>query len=149
MYQSIVKQIVILHQYQRHQDRQGRLVAQKEDLQYACDILFESIVLKVDELEGDLRQFYEQLKQHVQQRSTVENKPLEDIKFNRFEIRSITGTGKTQQHRYIQRLLELEYLQQYGYANRGYSYRISLWDNMLQIRQSIKNELTVQMEGIS
>jgi energy-coupling factor transporter ATP-binding protein EcfA2 len=148
MYQSIVKQIVILHQYQRRQDRQGRLVAQKEDLQHACEILFESIVLKIDELEGDLRQFYEQLKHYVQQRSTAENKPLEEIKFNRFEIRSITGTGKTQQHRYIQRLLDLEYLQQYGYANRGYTYRISLWDNMLQIRQNIKNELAMQMQEI-
>jgi len=149
MYQSIVKQIVILHQYQRRQDKQGKLVAQKEDLQHACEILFESIVLKVDELEGDLRQFFEQLKQYVQQRSTSENKPVEEIKFNRFEIRSITGTGKTQQHRYIQRLLDLEYLQQYGYANRGYTYRISLWDNMLQIRQSIKNELTTQMSSIT
>jgi len=148
MYQSIVKQIVILHQYQRRQDKQGRLIAQKEDLQHACEILFESIVLKVDELEGDLRQFFEQLKQYVQGRSTAENKPLEEIKFNRFEIRSLTGTGKTQQHRYIQRLLELEYLQQYGYANRGYTYRISLWDNMLQLRQTIKNELSAQMTSI-
>ena len=149
MYQSIVKQIVILHQYQRRQDKQGRLVAQKEDLQHACEILFESIVLKVDELEGDLRQFFEQLKQYVLQRSASENKPIDEIRFNRFEIRTLTGTGKTQQHRYIQQLLELEYLQQYGFANRGYTYRISLWDNMLQIRQNIKNELFTQMESIT
>ncbi|MBK8152563.1 MAG: hypothetical protein IPK61_05545 [Saprospiraceae bacterium] len=57
LYQSFVKQICILNQYQRKQDKQGRLIAEKEDLQTACDILFDSIVLKVDELDGSLRQF--------------------------------------------------------------------------------------------
>lgn len=148
MYQSIVKQIVILHQYQRKQDKQGRLIAGKSDLQYAGELLFESIVLKIDELEGDLRQFFEKLKQYVQNKSRDENKPLEDIRFNRFEIRTITNTSKTQQHRYIQQLLNLEYLQQYGYANRGYSYRISLWDNLQQVRQDVKDNLLKQMKDI-
>ncbi|MBL0261326.1 MAG: hypothetical protein IPQ10_09745 [Saprospiraceae bacterium] len=46
LYQSFVKQICILNQYQRKQDKQGRLIAEKEDLQTACDILFDSIVSK-------------------------------------------------------------------------------------------------------
>ena len=62
LYQSFVKQITLLNQYQRKQDKQGRLITEKEDLQMACDILFESILLKVDELDGSLRQFFEKLK---------------------------------------------------------------------------------------
>jgi hypothetical protein len=62
LYQSFVKQITLLHQYQRKQDAQGRLISEKEDLQAAAEIMFESIVLKVDELDGSLRQFYERLR---------------------------------------------------------------------------------------
>jgi len=37
-----------------------------EDVEIAIDIMFDSIVLKVDELDGSLRQFYEKLKEHIQ-----------------------------------------------------------------------------------
>lgn len=69
MYQSIVKQITIINQYQRKQDNQGRLITEKEDLQIACEILFESIILKVDELDGSLRQFFEKLKSFVKEKT--------------------------------------------------------------------------------
>ena len=62
LYQSFVKQITLLHQHQRKRNKEGKLISEKEDLQVACDILFESIVLKVDELDGSLRQFFERLK---------------------------------------------------------------------------------------
>ena len=66
LYQCFVKQITLLNQYQREKDAEGRLITQKEDLEIACEILFESIVLKVDDLEdGSLRQFFEKLKNYV------------------------------------------------------------------------------------
>ena len=68
LYQSFVKQITLLHQHQRKRNKEGKLISEKEDLQVACDILFESIVLKVDELDGSLRQFFEEIKK-VHQRS--------------------------------------------------------------------------------
>ncbi len=91
LYQCFVRQVTLLNQYQRKTDKQGRLITQKEDLQTACDILFESIVLKVDELDGSLRQFFEKLKTFVQKKG-------QDYEFDRFELRRETGLGKSQQH---------------------------------------------------
>lgn len=141
LYQSLVKQITLLNQYQRKQDEQGRLISTKEDLQTACEIMFESILLKVDELDGSLRQFYEKLKSFVEKQS-------KEYEFNRFEIREATGVSKTQQHRYIQQLVNLEYIQQNGFANRGFKYKITYWDNMAGTRARIKDSLFNQLEAL-
>jgi energy-coupling factor transporter ATP-binding protein EcfA2 len=141
MYQNIVKQIVILHQHQRQRDSQGRLIAERDDLENACNLLFESIILKVDELDGNLRQFFEKLKNYVSEKG-------QDYEFNRFEVMSITGLRKTQQHLYINKLLELEYIQQYGYANRGYRYRIVHHDNIGILRNQVKEHLQYQLQNI-
>jgi len=90
LYQSFVRQITLLNQYQRKKDKEGRLITEIEDLQTACEILFESIVLKVDELDGSLRQFYEKLKEYIN------GKGNREYEFNRFEIRTATGVSKTQ-----------------------------------------------------
>uniref|UniRef100_UPI001954ED68 hypothetical protein n=1 Tax=Escherichia coli TaxID=562 RepID=UPI001954ED68 len=58
----------ILNQYQRTRDAKGRLVTQVADVETAIAVMFESIVLKVDELDGSLRQFYEALKNYLQKR---------------------------------------------------------------------------------
>lgn len=131
LYQCLVKQITLLHQYQRQQDGQGRLISAKEDLQAACAIMFESILLKVDELDGSLRQFYEKLKGYVKEKGA-------DYEFNRFEVMQATGVKKTQQHVYMNRLVSLEYVQQYGFANRGFKYKIVHWDNQEAVRARIK-----------
>lgn len=138
LYQSFVRQITLLHQYQRERDDRGRLISTVSDLQAACDILFESIVLKVDELDGSLRQFFEQLKGYVKSKGR-------DYEFNRFEVRQATGVSKTQQHRYMSSLLDLEYLQQYGFANRGYRYKIAQWDDIAALRLQLKNHLSEQL----
>ena len=141
LYQSFVKQITLLNQYQRKQDKQGRLIAEKEDLQTACDILFESILLKVDELDGSLRQFFEKLKTFI-------DKKGREYHFNRFEVREATGVSKTQQHYYIQKLVQLEYIKQNGFANRGFSYKIVYWDNIAAVRARIKDDLNNQLDKL-
>jgi DNA primase len=138
LYQCLVKQITILNQYQRIKDAHGRLISTKEDLQAACEIMFESIVLKVDELDGSLRQFFELLKTFV-------NKKTKEYQFTRFEIRAATGVSKTQQHHYITRLVQLEYIQEYGFKNRGLKYKINHWDNMTAVRAKIKDSLNNQL----
>jgi len=139
LYQSFVRQITLLHQYQRQRDGRGRVISTVADLQAACDILFESIVLKVDELDGSLRQFFEALKSYVQSRG-------KDYEFNRFEVRQACGLSKTQQHFYISKLVEYEYLRQQGYANRGYRYKIAYWDDIAAVRQRIKTDLNNQLK---
>jgi DNA primase len=131
----------LLNQYQRKQDGGGRLISEKADLQAACDILFESILLKVDELDGSLRQFFEKLKAFVQKKG-------KDHEFNRFELREALGLSKSRQHYYISRLVELEYLVQYGHANRGYRYRIAHWDNIAAVRARIKDSLQNQLDKL-
>ena len=141
LYQSFVKQITLLNQYQRKRDGQGRLVTEKEDLQTACEIMFESIVIKVDELDGSLRQFYEKLKSFVQGQGR-------EYEFNRFEIMAATGVKKTQEHYYISRLTELEYLKQFGFKNKGFKYKIAHWDNIDTVRSKIKTGLQNQLAAL-
>jgi DNA primase len=141
LYQSFVRQVTLLNQYQRERDERGRVITAPDDLREACEILFESIVLKVDELDGSLRQFFEQVKIYVKKKS-------ESYEFNRFELREVTQVGKTQQHHHLSRLVELEYLHKTGFANRGYRYRIAHWDNMEATRGRIKTELLQQVESL-
>lgn len=141
MYQNLVAQITYLHQYQRKCDKQNRIIATKQDLQIACDILLETIILKVDELHGGLRQFFEALKKALKHKGKGHT-------FTRFDVRKITGLGTTQTRNYIQQLLALEYLQQFGYANRGYTYKISYWDEYSMLRTKIQKDLQYQIDQI-
>ena len=98
-------------------------------------------MLKVDELDGSLRQFYENLKSFIEKKS-------KSYEFNRFEIREATGVGKTQQHHYINKLVQLEYIQQNGFANKGFKYKINYWDNYKTLRDRIKMDLQKQINNI-
>jgi DNA primase len=141
LYQSFVRQITLLHQYQRRRDERGRVISSIEDLRSACDILFESIVLKVDELDGSLRQFFERLKAYVGTRGQT-------YEFTQREIRLHFRISKTQMQRYMNHLLELEYVRQRGFANRGYRYEIAYWDDNEGLRGKLKNELHEQLKSV-
>lgn len=140
LFQNFIKMVTLVNQYQRRAVGK-QLIAEIEDVETAIEIMFESIVLKVDELDGSLRQFYEQLKAFVEQKS-------KGYEFNRFEVRAATGLGKTQQHHYLTKLAELEYVQQNGFANRGFKYKIVHWDNYKTLRDRIKNNLKDQVEKL-
>lgn len=143
LYLSFVKQVTLISQYRRAKDSKGRLISTIEDLQTANDILFESIVLKVDELDGSLRHFYESLKQYVSKQGQQ----------NSFELRAVRQAlriSKTQLHRYIHDLTELAYIQQTGgYANKGYQYKILYWDNIEALRGRIRAGLQNQIDTLA
>ncbi|NJM94627.1 MAG: hypothetical protein HC842_08175, partial [Cytophagales bacterium] len=122
LYQSYVKQITLLHQYQREKDDLGRLLTTRADLEIAFEIMFESIVLKVDELDGELRRFYEQLKDYVQSQPTGKA-----YAFTRKEIRQALRISKTQQHRYFWQLLQLEYLYVHAGNAQAAILQIGVW----------------------
>ena len=138
LYQSFVRQITLINQFQRKRDQQGRLITDKEDLQFACDILFESIVLKVDELDGSLRQFFEKLKKYVKTKG-------KNYEFTQREIRLHFRVSKSGMQRFMNNLLSMEYLHQNGFANRGYRYKISFWDDNQALRQRLKDGLKNQL----
>lgn len=146
LYQAFVKAITLLHQYQRKRDTQGRLISEKEDLQVAAEIMFESILLKVDELDGSLRQFYEQLKDYVKAKGGERYMSYE---FNQREVRQTLHLSKTQLHRYLHDLEQLEYIRQSGgYANRGFTYKVLYWDNIQALRARVKRHLQGQLDQL-
>ena len=145
LYHAFVKQITLINQYQRKKDNKGRLITEKEDLFTANEIMFESIILKIDELDGSLRQFYEQLKQYIQSKGNE----YQNYQFTQREIRQALNMSKSQLQRYINDLLDLEYLQQSGgYQNRGYKYKITYWDNIEALRLRIRNYLNDQIKNL-
>jgi DNA primase len=140
MYQAVIKQVTFLNQYQRQFTKDNQLITEIEDIEQATEILFESIVLKVDELDGSLRQFFERLKKYVKNDS--EEFILRDIRQN-------LNISKTQIFRNIQTLLELEYIKQVGgFSNKGIRYKVSYWDNYQKLRTEIKDFLMIQIDQL-
>ncbi|WP_341839423.1 hypothetical protein [Chitinophaga caseinilytica] len=144
LFLSFVKMVALVHQYQRERDREGRVVAVVSDLAAAVDIMFDSIVLKVDELDGSLRQFYEQLKSYLQKQH---GKDSERAVFTLREIRHALGVSKTQLFRYVNDLVRLEYVRiTGGHVNRGFTYQVCWWDHYTGMRERVRAELLAQLD---
>ena len=137
----------MLHQYQRKRDKQGRIITEISDIEQACEIMFESIMLKVDELDGSLRTFYEDLKVYVKQQSKGENPS--GFSFGQREIRQALTISRTQLQRYIYALQRYEYITQVtGFKNKGFKYQITYWDSLEAMKGKIKKGLTTQIEAL-
>ena len=143
LFQTFVSQVTWWHQYQRKVDALGRIITEKEDLMIAIQLLFDTIMLKIDELDGSLRHFYEKLKTYVLKKGG------EKESFGRREIRHQLKITKSQLHQYIQTLLDLDYIQIIGgHSNRGYIYQIKYWDDNAKLRASIKAFLEEQIKEL-
>jgi hypothetical protein len=146
LYQAFVKAVTLMHQYQRKKDERGRLISEKEDLQIAAGIMFESILLKVDELDGSLRQFYERLKAYVKSKGAEHYLSYE---FNQREVRQAMNISRVQLQRYVNDLLQLEYIRQSGgHINRGFNYKVLYWDNIQALRSKVKRHLQGQLDQL-
>ena len=144
LFLSFVRQVTIIHQYQRKKDDQGRLVTTPEDMQTAVEIMFESIFLKVDELDGSLRHFFESLKAYILEKENPKN-----YQFTQREVRQTLNLSKSATHRHLNELTELEYISvSGGYQNRGLKYKITYWDNLDKLRHEIKQYLNSQLDKI-
>ena len=142
LFQSFVRQVTLLNQYQRQKTPTGELITEKEDVKTAIEIMFDSIILKVDELDGSLRSFYEDLKGYVLQKG-------EDYEFEQREIRLAFRMSKTQMHRHIHALSELEYIYKTHIGMRNtFRYKIAYWDNIKALRHRIKQDLHQQLEQL-
>lgn len=141
-FQDFITQITLLHQYQRKQDDKGRLIATKDDIALAIEIFFDAILLKVDELDGSTRQFFETVKEYVKAQPTGST-----YRFTQREIRQESKLGKATVCRYFQQLQELEYIQCVeGSVNRGFKYVVSYFDNLEKLKAKVRQELTQQLE---
>lgn len=146
LFQSFVKMVTILNQYQRKQDNKKRLITEIDDVETAVAVMFESIVLKVDELDGSLRHFYEQLKQYLQKQHNGKHQTAE---FGLREVRHTLKASKMQVFRYFNDLQQLEYVRQVGgHANRGFTYKVVYWDDYSALRERIKKGLYEQLDKL-
>jgi DNA primase len=153
LYQSLVKAVTVLHQFQRKKDARGRLISELEDLKIAAEIMFESIVLKVDELDGSLRQFYERLKAYVKTKGnghpSGDGRGHETYEFGQREARQALNISRAQLQRYINDLVQLEYIRQSGgHINRGFNYKVLYWDNIQALRGKVKRHLQGQLDRL-
>ena len=141
LYLSFVRQITLLHQFQRRRDERGRLIAEVADLRCAAAVLFESIVLKVDELDGSTRQFYERLKAWVDGAGRAE--------FTQREVRAALHVSRAQCSRLFARLSGAEYLtSQYAGNLRRVCYRLSEPDDYQRLRREIREALVRQIDAL-
>jgi len=146
LYLSLVKQITLLHQYQRGKDQSNRLIATIADLKLANEILFDAVVLKVDDLHGPLRSFYERLKCYLQK---VAGEQSEKYIFRQREIRQELRLSRTGVYTYLKELLEMEYIQVVGGSDRrGYDYKVSYWDDNESLRKRIQSYLNTQLKKL-
>lgn len=148
-FQQLIKQITLLHQHQRKKDHQNRFITEPSDIKIACDILFDSIMMKVDDMDASLRQFFENLKEYIKRIATDNRK---DYEFSQREIRMALNLCKTSCKDNLNELLVLEYIEKTGgYSNRGFKYKIIYWDDIVKLKTDIKLKLYEQldlMEGL-
>ena len=157
MLHDFIAQVTLLNQFKRHKTSVSEsltgdavmLITEVEDLSLAVDLMFNSIVIKSDELDGILRQFYESLKAYIDQKAKHEDLKPHEVQFNQREIRQAFKISKTQCFRYFTQLTELEYLARVGSGMRNtFLFTICYWDNIEKLRTQIKTHLHLQIEAL-
>ena len=137
IFEMFITHMTRLHQYQRSTDDKGRYITTTEDIRHAINIMFDAIVLKVDELDGSLRTFYEKLKRYIKSKEQT---------FTQREIRQKLRISKSQLQRFLKDLVELEYISMTGrQQHRTYTYQINYWDDIEALRKRIKDDLYGQL----
>lgn len=143
LYLHFIEIITVLHQYQRKKTNDQKLITKKQDCQIAKDLMFECIMLKMDELDGSLRQFFERLKDHIGKQNNTA------YEFTQREIREVLQVKKTQLSYYINELISLEYLQQTStHINKGNRYKVLHFDNYRKTREEVKVFLQKQIDEL-
>jgi DNA primase len=144
LYLYFIDMITVLHQYQRNKTPQGKLIATKQDCQIAKDLMFECIMLKMDELDGSLRQFFERLKDYIK------TKDNDKYSFTQREIRTALNVSKTHLFRFITELKQMEYLQENQYnGNQGNTYQIRYWDDYKKVKEEVKEFMQNQINQLA
>ncbi|MEZ0007927.1 hypothetical protein ABH942_003313 [Flavobacterium sp. 28YEA47A] len=143
-FQDFICQVTLLHQFQRSKDQQGRLIATKDDVRLAVELFFTAIILKVDELDGSTRQFFDKLKAFIKSQEKGST-----YKFTEREVRIHMKLSKTSVYKFFKLLKELEYIQSVeGAVNKGFKYVISYWDNLDKLKAKIREDLNQQLKAL-
>lgn len=139
-FQACIAQITLLHQFQRKKDEDNNLITTIEDIELANTLFFEVLVWKLDELDSQIRNFYEMLKTYLDNINTT---------FTSREIRQQFNMSKTQVFRFLEELKSLEYISTIGgSANKGFIYKINHWDDFKKIKTELRSTIQVQIENL-
>lgn len=143
---NVIEAITFYHQYQREQtaDKQTgevQIETHPDDIENGFKYLRNVLFRRSDELNGAVRDFYENLKE------IIENQDLQKFKVN--DIRThIKLTPRSIQH-YLKELLEYGYLQIISGKQRlGYEYEILSGASESQLQQSIEDHIKKVMENV-
>ena len=143
-FNSLIFQITFLNQYQRKEDKQGRLITTKEDIKTAINLFFPSLILKIDELDSSNRQLFEKLKTYL----GTQPKGLQST-FKRKEVTQYLNLKNNQSNNFVKYLVKLEYLKVVsGSSNIGFTYQIAEEDEMHKVKKSIQSDLYSQLDKL-
>ncbi len=136
-----LKLIEIITFYHQAQPQRGRQLNDKgeeyikttlEDISWANRLVKESLLRKSDELNGQLRSFFERLK------VLMDNRPKDQQTFYSKEIREQFRMNPMKANRYLRELDYWGYIKKVGgYRNTGYEYEIIAWDEYQRLQSGI------------
>lgn len=139
--QKLILLVTYLHQYQRDRSPCGKILSTKDDVTIAFNLFVHALYLKTDELDGQTRRFFEELKPYLYERGQKT--------FRLREIRLHFSMSKTQLHRYISTLIEHELvLVKNGTAYKGYVYEIQNHDDIKHSNATLKKHLNAILEEL-
>ena len=141
-YLQFIEAVTFYHQYQRekHTDKQTNetyISTTLEDIAAANKLMKEVLLRKADELSGATRNYFEQLKELLQEQkqSTFTNK----------EIRKQLRLPGTTVRRYHNELLQSSYIKlQESKKHKGYCYEVVSYEEYIQLQ----NNITVVLDEI-
>lgn len=138
-YLKLIDVIAFYHQKQREvkthpQTKERYIEVSLKDIEIANSLVKESLLRKSDELNGELRQFFEYLKDHVS-RHHPENP---EGTFYAKDIRKERRLHPMKLARYLSGLERRGYIKWTGGSKRtGYEYQITAWEEYEQLREGM------------
>ena len=135
-YLKLIETITFFHQAQRDKKRDSKdqeyITTSLEDISWANRLVKESLLRKSDELNGQLRSFFERLK------VLMDKRPKDQQTFYSKEIREQFRMNPMKANRYLRELDYWGYIKKVGgYRNTGYEYEIIAWDEYQRLQSGI------------
>jgi DNA primase len=135
-YLRLIEIITFYHQEQREKKRDSKgkeyITSNLDDISWANRLVKESLLRKSDELNGQLRSFFERLK------SLMDKKKEGERQFYAKQIREQFRMNPMKANRYLRELDQWGYIKKIGgYRNTGYEYEIAAWDEYDRLQSGI------------
>lgn len=135
-YLRLIEIITFYHQFQREKKKDSKgheyIETNLDDISWANRLVKESLLRKSDELNGQLRSFFENLK------ALISKRPKEEQTFYSKQIREQFRMNPMKANRYLRELDYWGYVKQVG-GNRktGFEYEIVAWDEYQHLQSGI------------